>query len=334
MDKACKIICIVAAAALGVGIVFAGIGYFFGGANVIALEKPGFKVIDKDDKNEMDIIDETYTDVKNIKVDVSYFNKVILREGDSFSVKGKNPKHLGGLQANLSAGTLAVTDAKRGKDSIFNFGFITPFGINTFGRFDQEDLIITYPSGSTLGAIELNIDTAKLEVSKLTADRIEATLNLGDTSIGDITCKTLIINTDTGDVSINNVKCDSITMDLDLGKCEIDGIVTEKAILKSDTGDIDITDIESNGSEIDCNLGDLTVKGKLLGKSTIKMDTGTINLDLRQSRDETSYFIETDLGSVNVNGNKSSGSVENRIPGAANTLNINSDLGDVKVSFN
>ena len=334
MNKVCKTISIVAACVLGLGLLLAGIGYVFGGANSVILEKTGFRVIDSTDKDEVDIVNETYTDVENIVVNVSYFSKIILREGDSFSVKGSNPKIQGGLESSLNAGTLSVSDSKKGSKFVMNLGFTNLFGIGPYSGYKQEALEITFPKGASLGKVEIISNMGDVEISDLKADRLEANLDLGDSSIDDVTCDTAIIDSDSGKVTIKNMECKSIDVILDLGACIINGLKTDEARIESDSGKVDITDIESNGTELSLSLGDLSVKGKLLGNSIIEMDSGSVMLDLRQSRDDTSYSIETDLGSVNINGNKSTGSVENRIPGAKNNLNINSDLGDVKVSFN
>lgn len=330
MNRACKVIAIVASVVLGFGLILAGIGFIFGGMNSVILEKTGIKVLNSDDIGEIETVDETYTDVTNIKVDVSFFDKIVLKEGDTFSVKGSNPKRLGGLEASLDAGSLLVSDSRIGDKSIINIGFILPF---SFAERSNQILEITYPSDASLNRVELDVDAAKVEITDLKADKIEGNLDFGDLTIKNTNSSVIIFNLDSGSATLENVECDSIDVDLDLGALEIDGLKTNKTNIDSDSGSVDIKNIESQGAEISLNMGALKIEGMLLGNSEIEMDLGDAVLDLKQSRDETSYSVETSLGSVTINGNKNTGTIENRIPGSKNNIEVSSDSGDIKITF-
>ena len=309
MNKVCKKISIIAVCALGVGLVVGILGFVMGGAQSIVLEKNGFRVLSSADYEEVDYVDETFADVKSLKVDVDYFDKVILSEGSTFSVKGNNAKSLGGLDASLNAGTLTVSTKKSHGIQLFNFGFFTSKAVNS------GTLEITYPSGATLDKVDLIIDLGNLEMYDLNADKI-------------------MLDVDTGKAYLERISASTLNGDMDLGDIEMKDADIKSSTIKCDTGQVKIKNIQSEGMDIDSNLGSVYVEGTLKGKNVFDIDTGDLELILNQSRGETSYFIDTDLGNVNIDGDNRFGSIENRVSGSTSDLHINSDLGDVKIMFN
>lgn len=309
MNKVCKKISLIAVIILAVGIGVFGVGFFLGGTNPILFEDGHFIVFDKNNRDEVDIIDETFSKVENITIDVDYFDKVVLKEGDTFAVKGSNPKVLGGLKATLDGGTLTIADYSKETLWIMNFGFF-----NGFGSKDNGPLEITYPSDAVLGDVILNVNMGSVEISDLKANNIAATLDMGD-------------------INLDRVESDDIALDLNMGSCDINGMTVEKSFISLDAGDLDIKGVKSGGLEVDSNMGKVSIEGVLLGKSTFEMDMGDLTLLLAQSKDETSFSVNLDLGSVRVNGEKRDGSMENTIKGSKNSIIINSDFGDVKMDF-
>ena len=309
MNKALKTISIIAVIVLAVGIGLSILGFVLGGANSIYLEKGKFRVINSMDEDEMDIIDETYSNVKNVKIDIDTFSKVVFKEGDSFSVKGRNLRVMGGIEAIQQGETLSIQNKNKGQIFLIDFGFFNRIGIK-----NNEDLEITYPANTTLNHVEVNIDLGDMEVIGLNAKKIDMELDMGN-------------------LNIKESKADSISLDLNLGDCELRDTEFRDADISIDTGNLKAFNFVSDGLEIVNSLGDVNIEGILNGKSEFDMDAGNIKLDLDQYEDDTSLSIESDLGTTVINGQKSGGSVENKIAGAKNSIKIVSDLGDIRINF-
>ena len=309
MNTVYKRIAIVAGCIFCVGLLLGIAGFVLGGANSVLFENGRFRVMGSADKEEIDYVDETFENVKDIIIDVDYFSKVILKEGTTFSVKGSNPKSLGGLEAKNTSGTLTVSDSKKRGHLIMDFGFF-----NNWNLVGDGVLEITYPANANLGKLEVNV-------------------NLGDVEISDLNANKIFTDLDAGDISVARISTEQLSIILDLGNCDIDDANAKNSEISCDSGNINIKNFESDGIEVDSSLGDVTIDGSLRGKSDIDLDAGDLKLNLKQSMDDTAYFIETDLGDIVINGDKRRGLVENRIMGAQHNLNLKTDLGNVSLNF-
>lgn len=308
MNKACKKIAIVAVLLLAIGLVIAVVGFVLGGTNAIIKDNNGFRVIKSSDTTEIDIVDETFSDVKNISINIDNMDNVVLKKGDSFSVKGRNPKINGGLNATTKNGTLNVSTNKTSGWFIFNFGFLNFWENNEIGNLE-----ITYPENAFLENVDIDIDLGDLQISDLRTDRLSAILDMGSLTLEKSEPKKLIL-------------------DLDLGACNIDEVSFDNAEIECDKGDVSLFGIDSKGLKLECNMGSVNFEGTLLGKSDLQLDLGSAELTLNQSRTDTSLNISVDLGDVTIDG-ADKGSIEENPSGSNNNIEIDAEMGSVDIDF-
>jgi DUF4097 and DUF4098 domain-containing protein YvlB len=347
MTKGTKRLTLICVIVLALGIVIGGAGLLMGGMQSVSWGAGGPKIFDENDASQMIVIDERYDGFKNIEINIGYLDKIIIKEGTTFSVKGQVRESHGGLIAELDGGTLTVKNKSTGL-------ILGGFSIGPFFNTEKTEnrLEVTYPAGTKLSSLNLNTDLSDVEITGLAADKAVIDNDSGDMKISGITGTKLTINNDLGDTLLENVTegrieidnaSGSLTLkditggtlfiDNDLGEVKAENIDVESADCNNANGDLTYLNFRSGGLKLDNDLGETKISGVLEGISTIENDNGDLKLDLNQPENALSYDIDSDLGDTKVNGKAYGGSAKNSISDARNVLKINSRLGDVTLNF-
>jgi DUF4097 and DUF4098 domain-containing protein YvlB len=312
------------------------------------------------------MVDESYSSFKNIEIKADFLERVVLKEGDGFAVRGQNYERYGGLDVGLKSDTLVV-NAKA--DSIWNFNI----GIDNFLYTDDSWLEITYPAGTkfvlvktdlstgninlnTIECGELNIKNSfgRITIASVKTDKLNIHASSGDIELnGANVSGNLDISNSFGDVKIENIKAGSLDVRLDSGRLKAAEINADTVALKNSFGEIDLNGVETGKFTITQSSGDINADkvsvreiavNSSFGKVSIdrltfaelckvENSSGDIQLSLLMNRDEVSYELNTSAGSVTVDRSNSSGSVSSNVPGAAATLKASASFGDIRVEF-
>jgi hypothetical protein len=204
------------------GVILAVIGYAGGGLlHSVVVTDGGVKVLSAEENRKVVKIDETYENFKNIVVDISVADRVTIKEGDTYSVKGQSRVLNGKLIAKLEGETIHVCNEERNG---INWGISDLSDLfidySDDGYNDNEYLEITYPKGANIGDVKINTYV-------------------------------------TGDLTVENLVCDSLTVDVSVSEAEFNNIETERLNVKSSVGDIEIHGILHGRSDIEMGTGDL-----------------------------------------------------------------------------
>jgi hypothetical protein len=311
MKKGTRNLLIVALILILVGSILGFTGYSLGGLASVTLTRNGPVIVDA----PVDYIDvsEHWDTLKSVDIDTDILG-LRLEEGDGFSLRGSYCPDLMSLEVSVKNGDLTI-HSKSWNDSWFGVKFNTSwFGIG--GNFREGELVLTYPKGTKFQTVSIDSD-------------------LGSLHIADLTTKQLDIALDAGALSGQNITAEVLIADLNLGSCELEALnVTERGEIDMDTGSLTLDDSVMNNSNIEMDLGSVDYTGALKGVANIRTDMGAIELDLDLAEKELSYDIDSDVGTVRLNGRTLGSSAHSSAEKATLSLNITSDLGSVRIQTN
>jgi|GEM_PF-6986717 len=304
MNTTLKNTMIIAAAVAIIGLVIAIIGFALGGMQVvnvsadgISLEKQGEGVIKIDESFDKDTINSIQGnfDLRDIELKTgtvgSEINVFSKGVGRSFNVENVN-------------GVLTFTD---NKSTLFNFNLFGSYGNGQFKK-----LIITYPVGTELNDVSIKSSSGDISISDLKADGMTINSDLGDVKFDNVTISKFSTDISSGNLKLINTNFKSMKFDLDLGDINASGY---------------------NGEEITGRLssGDIKLEGILTGPVDITSDLGDLTFNISGNENMFSYDIKTDLGDVQLNGQKSGSSLM-KIYENKPLFKVNSSFGDVRIN--
>lgn len=140
------------------------------------------------------------------------------------------------------------------------------------------------------------------------------------------------IHTGVGELHIENFETEILDVELGTGDSYATNIISDKTTIEAGVGDVHFEDISFRDMELNSGVGDTTLEGNILGKSDIKCGVGNIELRTELTMDEYDLEIETGLGDVYINGEKTS-DINTDNKGAEHSLDIDGGVGEVEIEF-
>lgn len=149
----------------------------------------------------------------------------------------------------------------------------------------------------------------------------------------DFKAETIEIEVDAGTVKADSLAAERVELEVDAGTIKIEKLmVTEKAELNLDMGKIDISDGEVNNLDLECDMGKAFYGGVLTGKSKISCNMGSVEADLLDAAENYSFSIRSDMGNIQVDGEKYQGvSSSVKLGNGQNEVGLSVDMGSIKV---
>lgn len=138
------------------------------------------------------------------------------------------------------------------------------------------------------------------------------------------------IDTGAGSINMENISSEELNLDLGAGKVAINYLtVSRKADIDSGVGSLDIYSGSINNLNLDMGVGEVNIKGILTGKNDIDAGVGSLNIELINSLNNYSIFIEKGLGKVSVNNIESKDDYSNNQ--GSNYIKINGGVGSINL---
>lgn len=239
-------------------------------------------------------LNESYTDVQSIDMNVSYAEVKIV-EGSAFSVEAENLYTE--MDSYVSDGTWYIDQSD---DGYFNvFGIHVSLGTIPFDGWNhdfQPKITITVPEGFTAENFTLNIGAGSVE-----ADSIKA-------AQGDFTVEA-------GRLYVNEV------------------LVSDKSAFNVGAGEMVLKDAVLKNTTMEAGVGSIVLEGEITGDNDITCGVGKIEMNLNGNEDDYSYDISAGIGDVDINGS-SYHSKDKRIDnGTDNNLRLDCGIGNITVDF-
>lgn len=294
MNKTVKIILIIAACLIPIGIIATVIGLRFGG-------HAGWSVDLSDGSflSASDIVSET-VDLKDfdaIDITITTADVNIMR-GDSYKIeykvrKGKEPT------ITQEGGKLTVVQPSMG------------FVMFSFGLNEENTYNIYVPEGAK--EIALN---AKASTGDIMLDRIKVS---GKIEAG------------TSDVLLNDIEGKELDVSVSSGDIDGDKIKVEKTRFEGSTSDISILRLYSDDVYCHASTGDIDINDSAVSNFTADTSTGDVTLQLNGKADDYSYNVKVSTGDIVINGEECEKSFA-KDNGTDRKININTSTGDVDVT--
>ena len=138
---------------------------------------------------------------------------------------------------------------------------------------------------------------------------------------------------DTGveNTTIEALRADKLILSAGIGNVTGKRIAAKKAELDGGIGTITLTEIDLEDAEIDCGIGGVTLEGELKGRNKIDCGIGNVTLTLVGSREDYDLDLDAGIGTVRVDGKKTSNSYHSRE--AKHFLKVDGGIGKVSINF-
>lgn len=348
MNNSLKGVAITAAAMIMFGILLTGIGWMTGGNQPIYVDQKGIHVGERNtsDHGTLENFSQDVGSFSSIDADLDFYD-VDLVPSDKFAVDGTFYTKDGKPDVQVDNGTLVIR-SKDHKGININIDFP-----DLFTHDNQPRIKIYYPKETKLKDLVLKCDTSDLNYENLAiTGKADLELDFGSLDINGLSAKTITISMDSGSCTLKRIEADdlnivnnmgkttvddanlkSLKIDADSGEINLTGVTANHGELIADMGRIDGKDMATNGLIVESNSGEVVLKGKLFGLTDITSDMGAVTVNPGAAKDQFSYELNADMGSVSVGGDDYNGNVVMNNVSAANTLKIKTDMGSIKVNF-
>jgi len=143
-----------------------------------------------------------------------------------------------------------------------------------------------------------------------------------------------------------------VTLVLDFGKLTVSGINAEQMKINMDSGDFTLKDstvaqgkvslefgklttknLDAKGFEVSSSAGDVALSGSFAGLTKVRCDMGQVAIDTAIAKDQYNFDLASDLGQVSIGTEESSSSSVKEQTGGENSLDVKTDMGDIRVNF-
>lgn len=145
--------------------------------------------------------------------------------------------------------------------------------------------------------------------------------------------ETIEIEVDAGTVKADSLTTETADLEVSAGTIKIEKlVVTKEAELNLDMGKIDISDGAVSNLDLECDMGKAFYGGILTGKSKISCNMGSVEAELFDAAENYSFSIRSDMGSIDVDGEKYQGTSSSvKLGNGENEVKLSVDMGSIKV---
>ena len=318
---------------VGVCLALAGFAYGGGihGIRGIAIDRGGFH-ISNTDRGSLVKVDESFTDVTDIVVDVAFLERVVLKEGDGFSVRGQNYENYGGLTVQNDNGTLRVNANREGRWQVLGPADLRR-GLNQTETFVE----ITYPANTELGSVRTNISAGRLVIDGLLCSVLDVINDFGDVDLTGVGSGIMTVNLSAGNAKIRNSEAERLRLSNDFGKTSLDNTTINSLDINISSGDLSANNLNVGDLFVNADFGSARFDRLMLGgRGEIKMSSGAVNISLNMSEDDIFYELSASAGKVTVD-EKSGAALGGMWSGGDRrsdiSLSVVSDFGAITLRF-
>lgn len=241
---------------------------------------------------------EDFTEL-NIDVDLG---DVTVQTGEEYSIALQWDDEIGALEYSNENGVLRIWSKNDGISLMSNLG----------GEHAAQ-VTVCIPESEQLRRVTVDTDLGKIDLSGLSAQELEVDAALGSVRLSDVNANTLTAGLDLGDLTVERTSVDEADLRLSLGSLTAKNLDVAKRL------------------DVDADMGGVELSGSLRGETTVSASMGDVEVNTSLEEAEYSYELDVSMGSVRVNGAKCGDSTSRS--GGRNTLDIRSDMGDVRVNF-
>jgi len=334
-----KIIWQIAACAMALGLILAGIGFISGGAKALTVGQNGIHLLK----------DTPYT-LKNPNIEAFQSIDFDIQSADVDFIKsdhyGIEIHYSGDTRKPLYTvenGTLKVTNAGKNEFIFFNIDFGISNRSNAIkvylpANVSLKDVTIKNASGDlnlgnfTAQKADIKVPFGNVTMHDVCSDTLSVTINSGDGILRNINAKKLQVNDYFGDITIDDMTASQLTSVMKSGDYTIRNSKVDNMNVTNKFGKIGASNITTTQLTAQCNSGDMEFSGAIGGKTDIVSKFGDVDFSTSLPESQYSYDLSVKFGDIKVNGNEDAPKVKEN-SGAANSLTISNSSGDINADF-
>ncbi len=296
MNKTVKIILIIAAVLLPVGVIIALLGIKSGGGNGWGLDFTGgqAQVMTNNVDESVDL-----KEFDSLLVEVASADVIVMR-GDSYKIEYKTRE---GKEPIIEeeGGKLTVKQPPMGLVMFdFNFGTVN----NTY--------VIYVPDNGKKFDFDIVSSSGDITLDRLKASG-NVKLSSGDVLINDVEGEGLSVITSSGDINCDKIRSSKVDCTVSSGDINMLRVDAGELDCKTSSGDIDINDSEADAVDLKASSGELTVA-------------------LNGAPDDYSYDLTVSSGDIVVNGAEIEGREYVKENPGGKPLKLKATSGDITIT--
>lgn len=237
-------------------------------------------------------------------------NPIIIEEDQASSFKD-----IENINIKHGAGSLVIKSGENDEIMVYNEGDNkNNYRIKTIGK--TLDIRHTSDFGNFLGPSwdgTKNFSLIIILPKDIKLNEVDIDAGAGILSLQDFVTEEFDLNGGAGSMSIKNVEA-------------------SKVDIKGGAGELIFQDVIFNDSSIRSGVGLLDFHGQLLGKNDISGGVGELNIDIQGSKDDYDIEVDKGLGSLRVDGKKSS-NLNLKHENSKHSLDIDGGVGTINIQF-
>lgn len=172
----------------------------------------------------------------------------------------------------------------------------------------------------------------------ISADVMRFNCGAGDLSLSNLNAKSLRVSGGVGDVTLENFAVESLEFSGGTGDVRLaDGSASERSIISGGVFSLDMKDVELHNLSLSGGTGDIDFTGVMRGSCSVEAGVGDVTLRFSDSADNYSMHLDRGIGSVNAHNAdmvvEEHGYAINPHLDAENTVEISMGVGSVELSF-
>ncbi|MBR0599116.1 DUF4097 family beta strand repeat-containing protein [Sinanaerobacter chloroacetimidivorans] len=347
MNKAVKAVAIVGACMIAVGILLAGVGYITGGSQSIHIGRDGIQLSDRKgtiSNGKMERFTDDLEAFHNIDADLGQYD-VDLIPSDHYGLEYTYTGKKEDITYQVENDTLIIKEKDRVSVNIDVLDF-------SFSNADGYVMKIYYPKETKFEEVTIHCSAADLTYEKLAAEKLNLDLDFGRLDLHEVTADTISVEMNSGDCSLEQISGDklhvansfgkvtlkkgsfkTVEIDANSGDVVIQDTDAESADLNLDFGKLSAKNFKTKGLKSESNSGDVNLQGAFSGQTEVTCSMGKVSVDTDIPKDQYSYELNTDMGSVFLDGDKVSGVTSGTGGKTDHVIKIKANMGDIHLNF-
>lgn len=143
----------------------------------------------------------------------------------------------------------------------------------------------------------------------------------------------LKLNVAAGAVKVEDMVTSNAEIKMSAGTVNVSNLsILEEGQIKVNAGALNMDNITANNVKVKQNAGSATLEGSFLGKTTLECNAGNMSLTTDKKESEYQYSIDSNAGSIKINGEKYS-NIEKEINNNAEyEFNMECNAGSIQLN--
>lgn len=136
-----------------------------------------------------------------------------------------------------------------------------------------------------------------------------------------------------GELRLMPLTMGELKINVGAGACYAEQLISNKIDANVGMGEVKVADMQVNELKAEVGMGNAEFNGVLNGNASMKCAMGNITAHFAGNEKDFNYKVDASLGTVNINGQKSSGANDKKAidNGAAKTIEVECSLGNLEI---